>query len=801
MAIYHGSAVLRNDGTDSITNKKDLNAGVSIPVKVEKYSDDTDATLYDINDNPIANPVTTDSKGNFVFKAADDEYNIYFNKGTADEVKQERVQVYSLDSVALLTVNETATLTDGQTVVTFSTENTTGASFHINGVGVDSRLLTSEDIDQVETTLTSITLFESYPAGTVITLSKNSGTGATVDATIRREFVHNFATLADAVSSTKILAGDSVNLKERTTGNGGGAMWDVVLASSVTANTYNIVACTGVASLALVLRVGTEANVKQFGAKGDNIQDTKEIHELASTRSKVVRFPTGGGEIYKYTAAPVLDADVVSYINNGSKVKGINAINNGFTIEPLPLINSTVGSDSIDIKWHYDGEPVGISLTGNSIREHCIIWHPLQRTYYMIGDVLSNTSPHHPNTYDSEIGLWKCNDPATLQSWNYLGICIEKGTGTGQGQYGVASATGASVMDDGTILVPFSSRDSSDFVTRSIGMASSSLNPDTLPWTKRSGYISKVSVSDDDPAIVRDLQTDVYHLFHRSTDFNAAGYRISHLYTTDPLSGVWLQTDDANNILPFTSVTAQEVTAAFVIGGVCNLWTMEQGTTQPATAWWVSKSNMQEFKPKDSLNRHLPTQAFGKGTLDPVNGHATPIIKEGEYIGTSFTVSQGAGQYGVNINLIDTDKETKRCRVRLTGDQTGIVSGAVTTLEFNNIVHDTTGWFDAGTYRFTPQIEGYYRFNCQALIVSMTTARAILQLEKNGTRVVGLDMKNSGATQDSLVQGDSGLIYANGTTDYFDVAILQESGSNKTVRDDSTWTFLDITLEERKYNP
>ena len=95
MAIYHGSAVLRNDGTDSITNKKDLNAGVSIPVKIEKYSDDTDATLYDINDNPIANPISTDNKGNFVFKAADGEYNIYFNKGTAYEVKQERVQIYA----------------------------------------------------------------------------------------------------------------------------------------------------------------------------------------------------------------------------------------------------------------------------------------------------------------------------------------------------------------------------------------------------------------------------------------------------------------------------------------------------------------------------------------------------------------------------------------------------------------------------------------------------------------------------------------------------------------------------------
>jgi len=173
MAIYHGSAVLRNDGTDSITNKKDLNAGVSIPVKVEKYSDNTDATLYDINDNPIANPVTTDSKGNFVFKAADDEYNIYFNKGTADEVKQERVQVYSLDSV-------------------------------------------------------------------IVSPS---------------EVVLSFDTLADALASTKLAAGDSINLKERTTGNGGGGMWDVVLASSVTVDGVNIIACTVNPVLALVTRV------------------------------------------------------------------------------------------------------------------------------------------------------------------------------------------------------------------------------------------------------------------------------------------------------------------------------------------------------------------------------------------------------------------------------------------------------------------------------------------------------------------------------------------------------------------
>ena len=76
-------------------------------------------------------------------------------------------------------------------------------------------------------------------------------------AATTRAYVHNIATLAYAVADVSISVGDSINLAERTAGNGGGAMWDVVLASGVTANTFDIVACTGVPTLALVLRNST----------------------------------------------------------------------------------------------------------------------------------------------------------------------------------------------------------------------------------------------------------------------------------------------------------------------------------------------------------------------------------------------------------------------------------------------------------------------------------------------------------------------------------------------------------------
>lgn len=66
---------------------------------------------------------------------------------------------------------------------------------------------------------------------------------------------YEFTTLDDAVTSTiSFPPGKVINIKERTAGNGGGATWDVVLASTVTENGRDIVQCTGIATLSLVMR-------------------------------------------------------------------------------------------------------------------------------------------------------------------------------------------------------------------------------------------------------------------------------------------------------------------------------------------------------------------------------------------------------------------------------------------------------------------------------------------------------------------------------------------------------------------
>lgn len=118
-------------------------------------------------------------------------------------------------------------------------------------------------------------------------------------------FAKNFATLAAAVADKNLVVGDALNIAERTTGNGGGAMWDVVLSSGVTENTFNIVQGTGVGTLSLDLRIEDIIDFKEFGGVGDDSTDNTAA--LSAFRDEIVSrgimgfIPKG---IYRYTASP-----------------------------------------------------------------------------------------------------------------------------------------------------------------------------------------------------------------------------------------------------------------------------------------------------------------------------------------------------------------------------------------------------------------------------------------------------------------------------------------------------------------
>jgi len=87
MKAYHNTAVLKFD--DETTG----NAASGVPVTIRINNTQALASIFDLNEIATANPLTTDSNGNYAFKANDAIYDIIVSEGTANEVKLEKVEI------------------------------------------------------------------------------------------------------------------------------------------------------------------------------------------------------------------------------------------------------------------------------------------------------------------------------------------------------------------------------------------------------------------------------------------------------------------------------------------------------------------------------------------------------------------------------------------------------------------------------------------------------------------------------------------------------------------------------------
>lgn len=110
--------------------------------------------------------------------------------------------------------------------------------------------------------------------------------------------VLKFDTLADIVANENIRSGYAIEIKERVAGSGvGSGTWDVVLASSVTPNPHDVIQCTGVPTLAAVLRVNDYVLDTQMGAVIDDTVDSivarQATVDLAATNDVVAILSAG----------------------------------------------------------------------------------------------------------------------------------------------------------------------------------------------------------------------------------------------------------------------------------------------------------------------------------------------------------------------------------------------------------------------------------------------------------------------------------------------------------------------------
>jgi len=145
-----------------------------------------------------------------------------------------------------------------------------------------SRTINAND---VFTFRTNTTVSNSVTVTTAITHTRG-GVGHNL-ATYLDGHVMEFDTMAAAVASTMLYEGAVVKVADRAN-----STWDAVLSSGVTENGYNVVQCTGVATISLVLRHDRILNVKAFGALGDDDQTlypTSYLTDIGDTLNTITQ--------------------------------------------------------------------------------------------------------------------------------------------------------------------------------------------------------------------------------------------------------------------------------------------------------------------------------------------------------------------------------------------------------------------------------------------------------------------------------------------------------------------------------
>ena len=118
-----------------------------------------------------------------------------------------------------------------------------------------------------------------------------------------------------------------------------------------------------------------------------------------------------------------------------------------------------------------------------------------------------------------------------------------------------------------------------------------------------------------------------------------------------------------------------------------------------------------------------------------------------------------------------------------------ITTSTSTKISFDTKDFDLTNDFDTSTYRFTPSIQGYYQFNFSVFMDCNNTQGIFRgELYKNGSLHRRGLMNADSVAQDTTAVG-SILVYANGTTDYFELYIHHTFGVTRNLLSNSSLTY------------
>ena len=122
-----------------------------------------------------------------------------------------------------------------------------------------------------------------------------------------------------------------------------------------------------------------------------------------------------------------------------------------------------------------------------------------------------------------------------------------------------------------------------------------------------------------------------------------------------------------------------------------------------------------------------------------------------------------------------------------------ITSGVWVKMTFDTVDYDTTSDFNTSTYRYTPSVAGYYFVTASGFLNTNTSTRPVVSIWKNGG-----EYKTEAWLGTSALGGNSGnitnIVYLNGSTDYIEAYISQNTGSTITLTNNSVITYFQAHL-------
>jgi len=151
------------------------------------------------------------------------------------------------------------------------------------------------------------------------------------------------------------------------------------------------------------------------------------------------------------------------------------------------------------------------------------------------------------------------------------------------------------------------------------------------------------------------------------------------------------------------------------------------------------------------------------------------VDKYQDFNGNDIMTSDGSGTITMPSGII-SGQNFPAFQALLSGDQ-NISDNVSTRINYDTEVFDTDSAYDNATnYRFTPTVAGKYCFYVQARVAQNSGSidqivQSTLLLRKNGTGVAQRYDNFNSHFVCFFTQNISAIVEANGTTDYFDVAV------------------------------